>query len=457
MIVSFPETVKLPASGGKVSITAQPFKRLRGSPESRDEKDMRLRATHVKAWMNFTLSNLQASCAGLQLEGIGDDAMRVTTMEDILFDRRTGTLARISSLTMYTRWASSHRLIASHSFWLLYARSRHWDSEFIIKEPSIEGRYVEASTSRTKTSNRRGRRNKATVLVVVCIGLLLRPWAEAWLELRKEILLCATGDQPLLPGVASDGSWSASAVESGAFCTHLRDLLPRHGVPASMLWNIGSHSWNEVIGEGRFLPYESRSGYSREEPEEPNVELVLVPNEDQVDDMKFSPCDGVSTPRLSSIGPPSFRDCEDSPQDGWEIVDTVGLAAESEPTSPESDDSRLLQSSSSSGEVAEICDSKKAGDQVSDADDSPKLGVERAPAPSSYGTGWVNANTMRLHFGSTGDVNLLACGRPLGPQRIEIALHLAFVPGNPRSASVCAVLGYEEMLTSFFEVFEPNV
>ena len=85
MIVSFPETVKLPASGGKVSITAQPFKRLRGSPESRDEKDMRLRATHVKAWMNFTLSNLQASCAGLQLEGIGDDAMRVTTMEDVLF------------------------------------------------------------------------------------------------------------------------------------------------------------------------------------------------------------------------------------------------------------------------------------------------------------------------------------------------------------------------------------
>ena len=189
---------------------------------------------------------------------------------------------------MYTRWASSHRLIASHSFWLLYARSRHWDSEFIIKEPSIEGRYVEASTSRTKTSNRRGRRNKATVLVLVCRGLLLRPWAEAWLELRKEILLCATGDQPLLPGVASDGSWSASAVESGAFCTHLRDLLPRHGVPASMLWNIGSHSWNEVIGEGRFLPYESRSGYSREEPEEPNVELVLVPNEDQVDDIAMA-------------------------------------------------------------------------------------------------------------------------------------------------------------------------
>ena len=86
---------------------------------------------------------------------------------------------------------------------------------------------------------------------------------------------------------------------------------------------------------------------------------------------------------------------------------------------------------------------------------------------------------MRLHFGRTGDVNLLARGRPLGPQHIEIVLHLAFGPcveehsecktcfvqitdaplslGNPRNASVCAVLGDEEMLTSFFEVLEPDV
>jgi hypothetical protein len=424
------------------------------------------------------------------------------------------------------------RLIAGHALWLLYARSRHWDSQFIIQEPSIEGRYVEASTSRTKTSNRRGRRNKAIVLVGVCKGLLSRPWAEAWLELRKEVLLCATDDQPLLPGIASDGSWSGAAVESGAFGMHLRDLLLRHGVPASMLWNIGSHSLKatvlswvakagvlkehrrvlgyhedpgdrsvfgysrdifavplremekviEAIGEGRFLPDESRSGYWKKESEEPNAELVLVPElEDQVDDKECSPCDGVSTPRLPSIGPPSVRDREDSPQDldGWEIVDTVEEAAESEPTSPESDDSSSLQSSSSSDEVAEVDDSEKEGDQVSDADDLPKRGVERSPASSSNGTVWVNANTMRLHFGRTGDVNLLACGRPRGPQHIEIALHLAFVPGddehskcktcfgqitdaplslgNPRSASVCAVLGDEEMLTSFFEVLEPDV
>jgi hypothetical protein len=80
---------------------------------------------------------------------------------------------------------------------------------------------------------------------------------------------------------------------------------------------------------------------------------------------------------------------------------------------------------------------------------------------------------MRLHFGRTGDVNLLARGRPLGPQHIEIVLHLAFGPcveehsecktrfvqitdaplglDNSRSALVCAFLGDEEMLNSFFE------
>jgi hypothetical protein len=58
--------------------------------------------------MNFILLNPQSSRAGLQPECIGDEALCVSTMEDILFDRRTGTLAaRISALTMYARWASS--------------------------------------------------------------------------------------------------------------------------------------------------------------------------------------------------------------------------------------------------------------------------------------------------------------------------------------------------------------
>jgi hypothetical protein len=51
--------------------------------------------------------------------------------------------------------------IAGHALWKLHARIRLRDSPFIIQELSSEGRYVEASTSRTKTSNRRGQRDKA--------------------------------------------------------------------------------------------------------------------------------------------------------------------------------------------------------------------------------------------------------------------------------------------------------
>ncbi len=152
-----------------------------------------------------------------------------------------------------------------------------------------------------------------------------------------------------------------------------------------MLFRFEMEKVIEAIGEGRFLPDESRSGYWKKESEEPNAELGLVPElEDQGDDKECSPCGGVSTPRLPSIGPPSVRDREDSPQnvDGWEIVDTVEGAAESD-TSPESDDPSSLQLSSSSEEISEVDDSEKEGDQVSEADDLPTRGVKRSPAYSA--------------------------------------------------------------------------
>jgi hypothetical protein len=77
MVVRASEAVEVTANtSGTVSITSRPFNQLRGSAEGRDEKDMLLRAIHVRAWMNLTFLNPQASCAGLLLEGIDDDSMR---------------------------------------------------------------------------------------------------------------------------------------------------------------------------------------------------------------------------------------------------------------------------------------------------------------------------------------------------------------------------------------------
>jgi hypothetical protein len=305
---------------------------------------------------------------------------------------------------------------------------------------------------------------------------------------------------------------------------HLRDLLLRHGVHASLLWNVGSHSLKatvlswvakagvlkehrrvlgyhedpgdrsvfgysrdifavplremerviEAISDGSFLPDESRSGYWKKESEAPNIEdQVALELEEHSDDRECSPRDGVSTPRRSSKGPPADCIGEASPQEelspdgSWLLVEE---AAESEPTIPESDDASS-HDSSSSDEADEV--SEDGVGQASGEEDLPKRGA-KAPASNCSERVWVNVNTMRLHFGRGDDLNLLACGRPRGPQHEEVALHLAFVPGDlghgkcktcfghiseeptaMKSAAACAALGDEEMLTSFFEVLAP--
>jgi hypothetical protein len=114
------------------------------------------------------------------------------------------------------------------------------------------------------------------------------------------------------------------------------------------------------------------------------------------DDKECSPRDGVSTPRLSSRGPPSDCICEDSqkeelsPNGSWLLADD---AAESDPTIPESDDSSSHESSSSSDDEAVARDSEDGGEQVSDAEDLPKRGA-KAPASNCNERVWVNGNTM---------------------------------------------------------------
>ena len=609
---------------GAATITTRPFKRLKGSGEGRDQKEERLRSIHVRAWLNFALLNPAASRAGLQLEAISDDALRIDTMEEILYDRRTATLAaRISALTMFTRWATSHgipphqvtpvqeelaykyvsmlhaeaspptrasrfreavalalhilgmegnvdvlnsrritgsslrslgrkrlllqrdplrvewvellehlvvgnvecppedQIIAGHALWLLYARSRHWDSQFVISEPSIEGRYVEASTSRTKTSNRRGRRNKALVLVGVAKGLLPQPWACAWLALRKEVSLSASNDQALLPGATGDGGWSAAAVESGAFGMHLRELLMRHGGDPALLWNIGSHSLKatvlswvakagvlkehrrvlgyhedpgdrsvfgysrdifavplremegvlEAIADRRFLPDASRSGYWQKEI----AEALVEPCEERSEGEQEERISQASTPRLPSRAPPSDRLFEDLDDPDEVLDDLEPEEVASNQTQPESpDDDSMESSSSSDGSEEPTDDVVVAGEAAGEVEGEQISRTDISPASMSNGVAWANSNTLRIHFGRIDDASLLACGRPIGPQHSQQDLHKAFVPGgegyskcktcfgqirelpsgleNLKDASIGAVLGDEEMLSSFFEV-----
>jgi hypothetical protein len=230
----------------------------------------------------------------------------------------------------------------------------------------------------------------------------------------------------------------------------------------------------EAISDGSFLPDESRSGYWKKESKFPNIDdQAALELEERSDDMECSPRDDASTPRRSFKRP--HEDCigDASPQEELSPVGSwllVGEAAESEPTIPESDDSSS-HDSSSSDEADEASDD--VVEQASGDEDLPKRGA-KAPASNCSERVWVNVNTMRLHFGRGDDLSLLACGRPRGPQHKEVALHMAFVPGDflhvkcktcfghiieeptaMKSSAACAALGDEEMLTSFFEVLAP--
>ena len=158
------------------------------------------------------------------------------------------------------------------------------------------------------------------VLVGVSKGLLRSlGQRHGWIFARS--LDLSADDQPF------SLEFRATAVDqSGAFGMHLKDLLLRHGVQASLLWNVGSLSlkatvlsWAakagvfkvhrrvlgyqkdpgdrsvfgyspdiftlplreilrviKAIAEERFLPDESRSGYWKNESEVPNIEDASV-------------------------------------------------------------------------------------------------------------------------------------------------------------------------------------
>ena len=88
------------------------------------------------------------------------------------------------------------------ALWSLYARSR---LGFAIHHGTLHPRrYVETSTSRTKTSYQSYKRNKSIMLRLLqrSFGAVVRDV----FDLLKKVLLSAADDQPLLLRVASGGS-----------------------------------------------------------------------------------------------------------------------------------------------------------------------------------------------------------------------------------------------------------
>jgi hypothetical protein len=138
------------------------------------------------------------------------------------------------------------RVVAGHALFLVFTRARHMDAQYVFEEPVVDGPYLEAVTSRTKTSNAKGKRRKKLTLVGLAQGLADRQWAVAWITLRQQLALSAAADQPLLPlpvhDVGDGLGWTSGEVTSFDMGLHLRHIFVKFGFEPSALKNIGSHS-----------------------------------------------------------------------------------------------------------------------------------------------------------------------------------------------------------------------
>ena len=81
----------------------------------------------------------------------------------------------------------AEKLVAGHLAWCAHTRGRWDDSVAIEAEPKIVGEFVEAVTSKIKNSNAATKRGKVIPLVAHAMEVTMTPWAEAWLQTRKDM------------------------------------------------------------------------------------------------------------------------------------------------------------------------------------------------------------------------------------------------------------------------------
>ncbi len=127
---------------------------------------------------------------------------------------------------------------------MVHTRARYADSMTISEEPVLDGDWLEAATSQYKQCNQPHRRNKWLYLVGPSLGVSGKPWASAWLQLRKEVGLVAAKNKPMMPAHGAGGKYTAAKQTLWEFTLWLRDILIGLGEdPASKsMAETGSHS-----------------------------------------------------------------------------------------------------------------------------------------------------------------------------------------------------------------------
>jgi hypothetical protein len=374
------------------------------------------------------------------------------------------------------------RVVSGHALFLVFTRARHMDAQYVFEEPVVDGPYLEAVTSRTKTSNAKGKRRKKLTLVGLSQGLADRQWAPVWLRLRADLGLSAAADQPLLPlpiHEVGDGlGWSAGEVTSFDLGLYLRHIFVKFGFDPSALKGIGSHSlkatmlsWAAKGGlakdDRRILGYHadgndrSVSDYARDVFAEPLRALVCLVGKiagglfdpdasrsglwtkeivQQLDATSEEPRrSAASDGEWSALGLPSAstnsfelvaslpdepvnataEDADVESSDGFGPVLSEPLRSDCNDSSPTHEED-VADSSSWSASSSEEQQQQGEDALVGEEDDANGRKILRRKCSGhANGEVWLNVSTGSYHYGHSTDGALLACCRPIAPLRHE--------------------------------------
>ena len=144
------------------------------------------------------------------------------------------------------------RIAAGFFAFVLYSRARYSDalhvetlkSDIIERDHRIYG-FLEAESSRTKTSTTLERKTRFLPMTCPVNTVGQTRWVETWMGLRSSQSLEAGRNKPLLPAPADRGGWSNIPLTATSAGTWLRALLEDSDGPSAS--SIGTHSLKATV------------------------------------------------------------------------------------------------------------------------------------------------------------------------------------------------------------------
>ncbi|MEM1009483.1 MAG: hypothetical protein AAGJ35_10790, partial [Myxococcota bacterium] len=111
----------------------------------------------------------------------------------------------------------------------------------MLKDEQAHG-YLEADTSRTKTSSTLEKKTRFLTMSCPVNTISGTPWVEVWLKLRKSVNLEAGPGKPLLPAPTETDAWSSVPLTASSAGSWLRALLDGHSPE-----KLGTHSLKTTL------------------------------------------------------------------------------------------------------------------------------------------------------------------------------------------------------------------